>query len=215
MRGVRLILGCFEMLSGLKINLSKSALLAVNVEEEVVDDLSGIMGCVRQSFPNQHLGLPLVVSKIRAVDWRPLTERMEKRLEGWAGKRLSWGGRLTLLQTVMANLPIFYMSLFRIPIGIANRMEMLRRRFLRSGADSGVRKVCLIKWNKVRQPKRLGGLGVRSIVQMNKALLGKWVWKSVADPKAMWVKVFSTIYTTPAGSHFPSIERSSSQLFKG
>ncbi len=35
------------------------------------------------------------------------------------------GRRLTLLKTTLANLPTYFMSLFRIPVSVAKRIERL------------------------------------------------------------------------------------------
>ncbi|KAK1264649.1 hypothetical protein QJS04_geneDACA024279 [Acorus gramineus] len=65
------------------------------------------MGCLTGAFPTKHLGLPLLKGRMRKEHWDPLIDRFERRLAGWKGKLLSWGGRLTLLQAVLSNLPIF------------------------------------------------------------------------------------------------------------
>ncbi|KAK1276124.1 hypothetical protein QJS04_geneDACA004080 [Acorus gramineus] len=67
--------------------------------------------------------------------WDPLIDRFERRLAGWRGKLLSWGGWLTLLQAVLSNLPTFYLSVFRIPVGVVEHMDRIRRRFLWRGGD--------------------------------------------------------------------------------
>lgn len=39
------------------------------------------------------------------------------------------------------------------------------------------RKYHPVNWNQVCKPVDCGGLGIRPISDMNKALLGKWIWK--------------------------------------
>jgi len=43
---------------------------------------------------------------------------------------LSKGGRLTLLTSTLSNLPMYNLSLFPIPMGVANRLDKLQRDFL-------------------------------------------------------------------------------------
>lgn len=44
--------------------------------------------------------------------------------------------------------------------------------------DSENNKKCqLVKWSEVKKPLKEGGLGLRSLTKLNKALLGKWIWK--------------------------------------
>ena len=50
--------------------------------------------------------------------WDPVVVKMEKRLQSWKKAFLSRGGRLTLIQSALGSLPIYYMSLFKIPCGV-------------------------------------------------------------------------------------------------
>jgi hypothetical protein len=43
------------------------------------------------------------------------------------------GGRVTLSKSILSNLPTYFMSLFPLPIGAANRIEKLQNTFLSSG----------------------------------------------------------------------------------
>jgi len=62
--------------------------------------------------------------------WAPMVEKVKKRLEGWKNVFLSKGGRLVLIHAVLHNIPTYYLSLFRIPVGVAKRFEKIIRNFL-------------------------------------------------------------------------------------
>ncbi|KAK1293307.1 hypothetical protein QJS10_CPB17g00805 [Acorus calamus] len=79
-RVARFITFCFELVSGLSLNWSKSALLAVNVPEPQRQALARIVGCEVRDFPAHVLGLPLSRG---FEDWDPLIERFQRRLAGW------------------------------------------------------------------------------------------------------------------------------------
>jgi len=73
------ILLCFEAISGLKIKLQKSGLVAVG-EVPKIEEFAGILSCRISSFPMKYLSLPLGAPfKSRAI-WDRVVERMEKRL---------------------------------------------------------------------------------------------------------------------------------------
>ncbi|KAK1313624.1 hypothetical protein QJS10_CPA06g00034 [Acorus calamus] len=126
-RAARFIAFCFELVSGLRLNWSKCALLPVNVEAEQVELLERIVGCAAQAFLATLLGLPLVRGRLKQNDWAPLVELFQRRLAGWQGKFLSYGGHLTMLQAVLSSLPLFFLSVFRIPAGVLKRLEVIRR----------------------------------------------------------------------------------------
>jgi hypothetical protein len=72
-------------------------------------------------------------------------ETMERRLAGWKKIYLSKGGRLTLIKSTLSNLPTCYMSLFPLPVGVANWLERLQRDFLWSGIGDEF-KFYLVNW---------------------------------------------------------------------
>jgi hypothetical protein len=89
---------------------------------------------------------------------------------------LSKGGRLTLLKSTLSNLPTYYLSLFPISLGMANRLDKLQRNFLWGGIENEA-KFHLVNWNKNCTPLQSGGLGVHKFIQFNRVLLGKRLWR--------------------------------------
>lgn len=74
------ILRCFEAISGLKVNLGKSELIGVAVEESFLQYLARIMGCRVGSLPTSYLGLPLTTGSVSKSLWNPVVERVELNL---------------------------------------------------------------------------------------------------------------------------------------
>ena len=107
--------------------------------------------------------------KCKAV-WDPVVERFRKKLAGWKSKLLSRGGRLTLLKSSLWSLPIYFMSLFTIPVSIAHSLEKIMRDFLWSNSPKGLH---WVNWGDVCRPKHQGGLGIRPLRDMNEALKSK------------------------------------------
>nr|GEU47960.1 RNA-directed DNA polymerase, eukaryota [Tanacetum cinerariifolium] len=59
--------------------------------------------------------------------WKDVEAKISFRLSRWKLKTLSTGGRLTLLKSVLTAIPLYYMSLFKVPIGILNSLESIWR----------------------------------------------------------------------------------------
>eukprot|EP00268_Persea_americana_P058902 TRINITY_DN7173_c0_g1_i2.p1 TRINITY_DN7173_c0_g1~~TRINITY_DN7173_c0_g1_i2.p1 ORF type:complete len:258 (-),score=28.56 TRINITY_DN7173_c0_g1_i2:2111-2884(-) len=85
------------------------------------------------------------------------------------------GGRITLIKSMMTNLPMYYLSILNCPISVINKIEKLQWDFLWQGRCEE-RKFHLVDWSLVCSSKMEGGLGIKSIRGMNGALLGKWLW---------------------------------------
>ena len=133
---LRCIFLLFEAMSGLRVNLSKSALIPVG-EVPNVHDLTRFFGCGVEYLPSSYLGLSLGAPYKSISVWDPVVERFHKRLAGWKSKLLSRGGRLTLLKSTLCSLPVYFMSLFTIPASIASRLEKIMRDFLWNSNDNG------------------------------------------------------------------------------
>ena len=189
---IRLALSCFQAFTGLKVNVEKSEIVPVG-EVGNIDALANILRCRVGSLPMKYLGMPLGTPYKTASVWNPILERMEKKLSYWKRLYLSKGGRLTLLKSTLSSLPTYYLSLFVIPIAVADRLERTQRNFL-WGSSEECFKYPLVAWEKVCLPIDLGGLGIKKLVHFNRALLGKWLWRFGREGTHLWRRAIATKY---------------------
>jgi hypothetical protein len=196
-RYVRLILLCFEAVSGLKVNLGKSELVAIG-EVDNIGELVNILWCNVASLPMKYLGLPLGATYKATSMWNGVIEQMDCCLAGWKKLYLSKGGRLTLIKSKLSNLPTYYMSLFPVPMSVAKRIEKIKREFLWGGMGDD-KKLHLVSWNQVCCPLRAGGLGIWNISKFNQALMGKWLWRYATEREALWHKIIKAKYEDQDG----------------
>ena len=180
---VRLLLLCFQAMTGLKVNVAKSELVLIG-EVNNVYVLAEILGCRVGALPMTYLGMPLGASHKSPSIWNPILEKIHRKLAGWKKLYLSKGGRLTLLKSTLSSLPTYFLSLFTIPTHVANKIEKLHRDFL-----WGDPKTHLLGWDKMCMPMAKGGLGIRKLTTFNKALLGKWLWRFGVEENRLWRRV--------------------------
>ncbi|KAL0302791.1 UNVERIFIED_CONTAM: hypothetical protein Scaly_3021200, partial [Sesamum calycinum] len=103
---------------------------------------------------------------------------------GWNHQNLSYAGRLQLIKSVLSTLHMYWASAFILPKGILKILEKKMRRFLWHG--SGNAKVA---WEQICKPKQEGGLGIRSLMIMNQALMLKQLWRLIQnDGTSIWVE---------------------------
>ena len=124
-----------------------------------------------------------------------MLDRVSRRLDGWKKVVLSLGERITLIQYCLSHIPSYFLSLFKVPISIALRIEKLQRDFLWLGSGEGKRDH-LVNWDMVCKAKEFGGLGFGKISLRNQALLGKWLWRYPKEGSALWHQVILSIYGT-------------------
>ncbi|KAJ9539609.1 hypothetical protein OSB04_026115 [Centaurea solstitialis] len=101
LRNLIKILDCFHAISGLKINMRKSKIYGVGVQEAEVEDWARGVGCVGGALPFSYLGLPVGAVMSRKSYWRPVIEKVKSRLVSWKARMISFGGRLTLVKSVL------------------------------------------------------------------------------------------------------------------
>ena len=161
----------FEAMAGLKINLAKSEIIPVgNVPN--LEELASELGCKIGSLPTSYLGLPLGAKHKALGVWDSIEERYRKKLAAWKTQYISKGGRITLICSTLSSLPIYYLSLFRMPHKVCVRLERIQRQFLWGGSVHD-KKISLVRWDTVCSEKKKGGIGLKSLSKLNKALLCK------------------------------------------
>ncbi|GKC28667.1 RNA-directed DNA polymerase, eukaryota [Tanacetum coccineum] len=188
------ILQCFYLASGLRINIHKCSIMGVGgVTNDEVYRGAQMTGCEASKIPFKYLGIMVGSNMNRLHAWDRVIEKVMARLSKWKAKTLSIGGRFTLTKSVLSSIPLYYFSLFKVPIGVLKRLESCRSNFFR-GVESGSRKVSWFSWDSVVASKDVGGLGMSSFLAMNCALLFKWIWWFKVQPDAMWVSIIKAIH---------------------
>ena len=187
----------FEAFSVLKINLHKSEIIPLGWVDNV-EELAAELGCGVGSLPTKYLGLPLGAPHRAVGVWDSIEERFRYRLSSWKRQYISKGGRLTLIRSTLSSLPIYFLSLFRMPKIVRSMLEKIQRDFLWGGGNLE-RKPHLVNWDIVCQEKRRGGLGVRGLSRMNQSLLCKWCWRFCNERDSFWRQVISTKFGVEAG----------------
>ncbi|GKD71944.1 reverse transcriptase domain, reverse transcriptase zinc-binding domain protein [Tanacetum coccineum] len=123
------ILNCFHDVSGLEINLSKSRLFGIGVSGEEVANIARGVNCSYGFLPFTYLGLPVGKDMNKIEAWSDIANKFTKKLSSWKANLLSIGGRLTLVKSVLGNLPIYFLSIFKAPEAVISQLESIRRRF--------------------------------------------------------------------------------------
>ena len=123
--------------------------------------------------------------------WDSIKDRFRRRLTTGKRQYISKGGRITLIRSTLSSLPVYFLSLFRMPKIVCSRLEKIQRDFLWGGGNLE-RKPHLVNWKTVCHEKSCWGLGVRSLSKMNIALFCKWCWRFANERDSLWRLVIST-----------------------
>nr|CCA65974.1 hypothetical protein [Beta vulgaris subsp. vulgaris] len=197
LKSIKSTLILFQLVSGLQVNFHKSSLIGLNISDARANNAANLLQCKVGSIPFTYLGLPIGGNPSRIQFWKPVIEKLCEKLAMWKSKMLSIGGRLTLIKSSLASLPLYFMSLFPIPKGVVEKINMITRRFLWSGCAEK-KTLPPVSWKVVQLPKSRGGLNIGNVMHKNLAMLFKWIWRFFQEPNNLWCKVIKSKYNYAA-----------------
>ncbi|WOH11192.1 hypothetical protein DCAR_0830672 [Daucus carota subsp. sativus] len=192
--GVKRLLQCFQIISGMKVNFSKSQVYGFHIDGEVKKKWARQLNCILGSVPFRYLGAQIGASPTSIKFWDPLIERFKRKVNGYEASKISMAGRAVLLQATIDSTPVYWLSLYKIPTTVVQKIEIIRRRFLWGEDIEGKRKVHLISWDKICRSKVEGGLNITSLKDRNHALLSKWWWRAYSERGSFWNNFFTSCY---------------------
>ena len=123
--------------SGLRLNRAKSSFIGFGLSAEEMAGCSLILSTPIRDLPIRYLGVPLADRRLRIRDWQPVLDKVETHLGGWRARLLSRGRRLIMLKAVLSAIPTYFMSIFRMPVGVQRRLEAVMRGFFLARIPSG------------------------------------------------------------------------------
>ncbi|RVW59254.1 LINE-1 reverse transcriptase-like [Vitis vinifera] len=133
---------------GASFQVEDIEMLAVELGCKVGTSLRFIWGCLWEP-------------SIRTAMWDGVEARMRRRLALWKRQYLSKGGRITLIKSTLASMPIYQLSLFRMPKLVVKSLKSFKGTFFgrgkfgkkdssyQLGGDSFWRKVVGVKYGRL------------------------------------------------------------------
>ncbi len=152
---LRCLLICFEVVSGLRINLSKSEIVPKLEKDWMLTHWQVILDAMSHPLLwNIWVCLWGAHYKARHV-WDSIIERMHKRLTSCKKLYLLKGGRLTLIKSTLSSIPNYFLSLSSLPTSVTS-WKKIQRDFLYGGVGEES-KFHLVNWNVCCTPICRGG----------------------------------------------------------
>lgn len=141
---------------------------------------------------DKYLGLSTVIGRDKNKILRRVRERVQKRIDGWYCKFLSFAGKEVLIKAVLQAVPTYAMSVFKFPFGLCNKLNGLVAKFW-WGKKEG-KGVYWKSWESLCSPKYEGSLGFRDFEKFNQAMVGKQAWRLIEFPNSLVSRVLKARY---------------------
>ncbi|XP_021760560.1 uncharacterized protein LOC110725380 [Chenopodium quinoa] len=182
----------FTKVSGQQLNLNKSLIkFSPNTTTLAQDEFKAIFRMIQVQGFDHHLGSPIDFMEKKKDCFQFLVDKIVGRITTLNAVRLLQSQNLIFSNSILVAMASHLLSCFEIPTSITGKIDSLLLKFFWS--HSGIQGMHWVgkRKRKMHLPRGMGGLGIRCISTLNKALLMKQVWRIVTHPQLLISKVYS------------------------
>ncbi|KAG9133148.1 hypothetical protein Leryth_026208 [Lithospermum erythrorhizon] len=141
-----------QNLSGQIVNKEKSTcILSTKLTNSRVNKIMRYTGFRKENLPFVYLVVLVFKGKKQRFLFDALIEKLKKMIDSWDNIFLSYGGKITLLQSILTAMPLYYLKSKRMSDQVRNKIESIMNRTLEE-----VHTTCMMKtWFRLREGKSL------------------------------------------------------------
>ena len=151
------IMKLYEEISGQLINFNKSAItFGKKIGDSIRVKIKEMTGIANEGGTGKYLGLPECFSGSKVEMLQYIHEKIKSRFHGWYGKFLSAGGKEVLLKAMAMAMPVFAMSVFKLPKITCQNLTSAMTNFWWN-AQEGKKKIHWVSWEGMCLEKKNGG----------------------------------------------------------
>ncbi|GKV18315.1 hypothetical protein SLEP1_g28713 [Rubroshorea leprosula] len=190
---------CFR--SRQSINQEKSKVFfSTNVNSATRYDICQTLGYVETLSLGKYLGFPISPKKVKKSNCAFIVDKVRSKIAGWKANKLSLAERATLASSVLSSIPNYYMQGMDLPASVHSELDTISRNFI-WGSTSNKRKANLVSWERITQPKKVGGIGIKANKEANQAAMPKLHWRMTTKTHKPWAKAFISKYKIKTPLH--------------
>lgn len=118
---------------------------------------------------------------------------MERKITGWNAKLPSTSGKDLMLKTMAQALPMYVMSMLKLPREVCNRLMAMMMHFWLAGFGEGKDVHWCLK-DRIMRRKEIHGLGFKDMELFSYAMLAKQARNLICKPNILCAKFLRRLY---------------------
>lgn len=142
--------------------------------------LLNFIGMRRDKFSFVYLVLPLFKGKPKSVHLLPIVDRIHAQSNSWKCSILSLARRVCLVDSVIPSRFVHAFMIYRWTSDLLSTLNKSIQNFI-STSSIFLHKIVIVAWDKCCLPLKLGGLGLKNLAFLNRALIAKFTWKFMSQ----------------------------------
>lgn len=161
----------------------------------------------------KYLGVPLSGKKLGKKDFQYMVDQIASKLSFWKQNNLSLAGRITLAKSVIEEIPLYPMMTTKLPKTCIKEIHGMQCKFI-WGDSNEKRRIHVVGWEMLTEPKALGGVGLRNLEVVNIVCLMKLGWKLHNRSTDLWCNVLREKYMQRENGEINKAKAYDSSLWK-
>ena len=213
---MKTILYDFCQQSGQTPNLQKSYIyFSKNVPDTIRDQIKDIFPMLDLQPNTMHLGHPMIFShrdKNRAYNF--IYNKFFAKFGFLKANKLNHAGRLQYIKSVLASIPIYYMSIILFSKGFIEKINTIIRKFWWSGVqeEQVTSPIAYRSWDDICKSTDQGGLGIRDMEAVSHSLIIHSAWNIATNKNPFLTAILKAKYF-PNDSFWTSPNRGSRSIY--
>ncbi|XP_058742694.1 uncharacterized protein LOC131615239 [Vicia villosa] len=184
------LLNDYASCSGQICNTSKSLIYAGGMTQTRFKFLADLIGFKMAFPPFLYLGAPIFIGRAKPTYFLFVVDRIKLKLASWKSSLLSIAGRLQLVKAVIQSMVLHSIAIYNWPGSLIKKITSWMRNFIWSG-DMEKKKLVTVAWKHCCNRVKEGGLGLRSLADINSASNLLLCWNFV-EGKQCWSSLLAS-----------------------